>query len=196
MSAQSITRLLQDAARHSREAASNLPQFDLSPLGADGGIYLAGSAHERRETLAVPGSLFAVLTRSQRYARSNLRKWQKHDESVSLAGPRISVSYDHQYNQSFPLWPKTLRARWNIAGELKKSRKRVLVKNIPYEVELRLVIVQHGSSEVKVETVLSEKIDPRRSLIEYPIGRHFWAPSVIHSEPWFEELMSELRSHA
>jgi hypothetical protein len=192
----SITRMLENAARHGRDAVSNLPQFDLSPLANDRGIYLAGSAHERRETLAVPGSLFEVLMRIQRYARSNLRKWQKHDESVSLSGPRISVSYDHQYNQSFPLWPKTLRARWNIADELKKSRKRVLVKNIPYEVELRLVIVQHGSSGVTVEAVLSEKIDPRRSLIDYPIGRHFWAPSVIHSEPWFEELMSELRSHA
>ena len=196
MSRLDLTRILQDAARNSRTAMDNLAPFDLSASERDTGPYFAGNAHERRQITTISGTLTEVLGRIQIYVRSTLGKWQKRDETISLREPRISVVYDYQYNQTFPLRPHTLRGWWNAQVETRKNRKGAVVKNVPYEVELRLVIEQTASALVQVEAVLSEKIDPRDSLIDFPIGHHFWAPSIIHSEPWFDDLLASVRGHA
>jgi hypothetical protein len=193
MSRFSITRLLQPGRGG---GGHNLNPFDLAPTGRSHGIYLAGAEHERRQALTVAAPLFEVLSRVQSHVRNKLGKWQKSDEVVLVDKPGVTVLYDHKFSESFPLVPRTFRARWNVASERQKTRRHSIVRSIPYEVELRLAIEQQSRAAVLVDACITEKIDPRGNLADYPIGHHFWAPSAIHTLPWFDELLAAVQSGA
>jgi len=189
----SVGRLMRQAAgRRPRQ----LPSFTLPRAGRVRGVYLAGHEHERVEKLVVDRPLVKVLAEIQRYVRGTLWRWQKVDEVLVCSGPRIVVRYEHRYEEGHELEPKTWRAHWNAEREKERTRRGAIVKRVPYEVELRLDIEQRFAGPVLVEVRLAEKIDPRGHLSEFPIGHHFWAPSAIHTEPWFDELVALLRRHA
>ncbi len=179
-----------------RGGPRNLPPFDLAPAGRQHGVYLAGNEHERVQVLTLRLPLLEVLTRIQGFLRRKLHKWEKRDENVSAAGPNISTLYAYAYAPSFPLKPKTFRAHWNVVMERQKTGRGTIVRNIPYEIELRLEIEQHFPDTVVLQARLSEKIDPQGKLSDYPIGHHFWAPSVIHTESWFDDFLALFQDHA
>jgi hypothetical protein len=191
MSRLSIFQLLQSGIRRGGEARLGL--FDLAPLGRNAGVYMAGDSHERRQELIVRAGLFQVLMRIQSFARDKLDKWKKDDESVSLSGPTIRVVYKYEYAESFALQPKTFRARWNKCAERQKTRKNSIVRRVPYEIELRVEIEQQSQGAVRLAVCMSEAIDRKGQLADYPIGHHFWAPSVIHTEPWFDDFLAAVQ---
>lgn len=189
MARPSITRMLQPR----KAGPPRLPSFDISAGAAAHTVYLPGSIHERSEHLLLNASLSGVLSDVQAFARGELAQWRKRDETVDLSGPRVSVVYAYDRAQFFQLKPRTFRARWNAQAEALRTGKSVLMKDVPYEFELRLDIAQQAAHGIAVAAVLTETIDRRNTLAEYPVGHHFWAPSVINMEPWFDACLAALR---
>ncbi len=189
----SLTRVLGQAARRHRP---RMPSVTLTRPSTTPRVYLAGNVHERVAKVTLDRPLAEVLMQIQRHVRARLRRWKKADEQLSCRGPRIVVCYEHDFAESHILQPKSFWAQWNTRQELERTRRTALVKSVPYEVELWLTIEQHFPTPVTVGVRLAERIDPRGRLAEHPIGHHFWAPSAIHGEPWFDDLLAALRSYA
>lgn len=142
--------------------------------------YLPGLEHEDNYENVYFAGLETMADLVGRFARRHLTRWRLLDEEVTPDGTAITVAYAVSEVRTWEVRSGTVAGR--MARSSRAGGAGRAITAIPYELETEITLRAAGPRRTELTMRTRERIDPARQVTQFPLGRHYLAPSALYTE--------------
>jgi hypothetical protein len=142
--------------------------------------YLPGTEHENTYKNVYFSDMPAMIRLLEEFGRTHMHDWTKQHEEIAPNGLSFTCQYRKRDTKTWLLRHNSALSRIQTG-----IREASPVAAVPYELECELSLRAEPPYRIHLTLHARERIDPNRSVKDYPIGYDFLAPSLLYEENYF-----------